>query len=124
MIKVLPLEGPNSLAALTVCYRLLYGVKLLPEYMLEDWDGFFERVHALPLDKKEKLLRHAVLMVDLGKDEIEAALRFCADPNGVPYRTENIKAMPLDQLFDMVVAVCLEVSKIKINMLTASEKKN
>jgi hypothetical protein len=76
------------------------------------------------LEDQEKLIREAVMFVELQKEEVEALVCFCADKNGVPFSAENIKSLGPQDLVEIVVAVCLEISKIKINFVSESEKKN
>lgn len=123
-MKVLELKGFKSLKALNVFHSLMLGLKMLPSYASEGYEEFFERVQKMPPHDQEKLIREAVLFVNLERDEVEALTAFVADANGVPYGPENLKSMGPDQIFEMIVAVSLEVAKIKIDFVTETEKKN
>lgn len=124
MIKVLELKGYNSLRALNAFSALMLGIKMLPEYMLEDYDAFMTRIKELPEEKQKEILFHAARHVELEKGEVEALICFCADANGIPYRAENLKNLTPDRIVELIVAVCFEISKIKIDIISDTEKKN
>jgi hypothetical protein len=123
-VKLLELKGYKSLKALNAFHALMLGLKMLPMYLGEDYDLFLSRIEAMGPQDQEKMIREAVLFVELQKDEVEALICFACDPNGVPYTSENLKSLSPDQLVEVIVAVCLEISKIKINFVTDGEKKN
>ncbi len=123
-MKVLALRGYKSLKALNAFHALMLGLKMLPAYMGETYEDFFSRVQEMPLRDQENLIREAASFVELQKDELEALLSFVADPNGVPYSAENVKNLGPKELLDGVVAVCVEISKMKINLVSEAEKKN
>lgn len=124
MIKVLELKNSGSMAALNVYITLLIGLKHLPEYYLEDWDEFFQRIEQMDDISKENFIRRGAMITPLEAKDIEGALRFVADPNGVPYTSANIKNLGLKEIFESVVAVSVAVSRLQINFVTAAEKKN
>lgn len=123
-MKVLELRGFKSLKALNAFHTLMLGVKMLPSYITESYEDFYGRVSQMPPQDQEKIIREAALFVELQKDEVEALVCFCADSNGVPYTAENLKALRPDQILEIVVAVCVEISKIKVNFVREDEKKN
>lgn len=118
------LRGYKSLRALNAFHTLLLGLKMLPSYLGEQYEDFYSRIAEMPLSGQEKMLREAVMFVELQADEVEALVCFCKDPNGVPYTAENIKGLDPKQLFECIVAVCKEIAKIKIDFVTEAEKKN
>lgn len=124
MIKVLELRGYKSLKALNAYHTLMLGLKMLPSYMGESYEEFYLRIEEMPAADQEKMIREAALFVELQHDEVEAIVAFCTDANGVPYSKENIKNLGPGQLLEMIVAVCVEISKIKVNFVSESEKKN
>lgn len=97
---------------------------MLPAYMGESYEEFFDRVSKMEPADQEKLIREAVLFVELQKEEVEAMICFCADPNGVPYTVANMKTLGPKELHEAIVAVCKEIAKIKIDLVGESEKKN
>lgn len=123
MVKVLPLQGYKSLRALNAFNALLLGLKMLPIYITENYETFYESFKERSEDEKEKLIRQAVLFVQLEKDEVDSLLSFCTDKNGVPYDDTNIKNLKPDQLHECIVSVCMEIGKIKIEILSEAEKK-
>ena len=123
MIQVNELKGIKSLKALNVFHTLMLGLKMLPTYMGETYEEFYARIENMPTHDQEKMIREAVLFVDLQKDEVEALACFCKDRNGVPYTSENLKSVDAGTLIEIIVAVCMEISKIKISFISESEKK-
>lgn len=122
-VEVSPLVGYNSLRALNVFHTLLLGVKMLPAYGDKHYEDFYDELSKATAEKKEQVIREAALFVELSKDEIEAIIGFCKDPNGVAYGPHNIKNLNPAQIHECIVAVCLEVAKIKVNFVTDGEKK-
>lgn len=124
MIQVLPLKGYKSLRALNAFHTLMLGLKMLPAYASEAYEDFYERISKATDEEKVKLIREAALFVQLERDEVEALIGFCSDKNGVPYGPHNVKMLGPDQLIDIIVAVCAEIGKINVGILTEEEKKN
>lgn len=121
--KVLELRGYKSLKALNAFNALLLGMKMLPAHISESYESFFESFKEKSDDEKETLLREAAVFVALEKDEIESLVCFCTDKNGIPYTSANIDNLSPLELHEIIVAVCLEIGKIKINLVSDSEKK-
>jgi len=124
MIKVLELRGLKSYFTLQAFGKMLLGLKMLPMYMTTPYGEFYELVDKMSEQDQEKLIREGVFMVDLNSDEIMAFMRFAQDKNGVPYSEENIKRLPPNEIYEIIVAVCKECAKIKVNLTTTDEKKN
>lgn len=122
-MKVLELRGYKSLRAMNAFHTLMLGLKMLPAYMGESYEDFYARVELMPESDQEKLIREAVLFVNLEKDEVEALAEFAADPNGVPYRAENLKNLDPKAIMEIIVAVALQISKIKVDFVSDAEKK-
>ncbi len=122
-MKVLELKGYKSLKALNVFHTLMLGLKMLPAYVGEGYEEFYAKVQLMTEVEQSALIREAALFVKLDQDEIESLLCFVADPNGVPYGPENLKNLGPDQIHEVIVAVCSEISKIKVNLVTDAEKK-
>lgn len=123
MIKILPLIGTKSLRALNAFNVLLLGLKMLPAYLAEDYETFYASFAGKTEAEKEKLLREAVVFVPLAEDELAALVCFATDKNGVPYTAVNIKNLTMEALFEVVVAVCMEIGRIKIDLISEEEKK-
>jgi hypothetical protein len=123
-MKVLELRGYKSLRALNAFHTLMLGLKMLPAYMGESYEDFYSRISKMDETSQEKMIREAALFVELQKEEVEALACFCADPNGVPYTVENVKNLDPKKLIDIIVAVCVQISKIDISIVSESQKKN
>lgn len=124
MIKVRELKGYNSYLAMQLFHSLILGLKMLPTYIGETYEEFFERVEKMPPEDQLKLIREAALFVPIKLDELEALICFAEDPNGVAYGPHNIKNLSPDEIYEVIVAVCVEISKIKIDFVTSAEKKS
>ena len=123
MRKVLELRGYKSLRALNAFNALLLGLKMVPAYMSESYEDFLNRISAMPEADQIKMLREAALFVELQKEEVEAIVGFCTDKNGVPYEAANLKSLDPKELVEIIVAVCAEIAKMKIDFVTPNEKK-
>ncbi len=123
-MNVIELRGYKSLKAMNAFHALMLGLKMLPSYRAESYEDFYARIEAMDDSDQEKMIREAVLFVNLEKDEVEALACFCTDANGVPYTAENIKNLGPKDLVEMIVAVCVQISKINVNFVTEVEKKN
>jgi hypothetical protein len=122
-MKILELRGYKSLRALQVFHTLMLGLKMLPMYMAESYEEFFERIEKMEAASQEKMIREAALFVELKQDEIEAIMCFATDKNGIPYVKENLRNLGPSEIHEIIVTICVEVSKIKINLVTEDEKK-
>lgn len=123
MIKTLPLVGYKSLKALNAFSALLIGMKMTPTYMGRGFEEFFYAFGEMDADQKESVIREAVAIVQLEQDEVEALITFALDPNGVPYGPTNLKNLNVKDLHEIIVAVAMEFTKLKVELVTAEEKK-
>ena len=122
-MKLLELKGYKSHRALQAYSALLLGMKMLPMYMGESFEDFYERVEAMPLADQEKVIREALFFVELQKDDVECLMSFATDDNDVPYSPGYVMKMGPAQIIDVLTAVCMEFAKIKVTLVTPSEKK-
>ena len=121
--KVLELKGYKSLRALNAFNALLLGLKMIPDYMGESYEDFLNRIAAMPPEDQAIMIRKAALFVELQKEEVEAIVGFCTDPNGIPYEAANMGNLDPKELVEVIVAVCSEIGKMKIDFVTPNEKK-
>jgi hypothetical protein len=91
---------------------------------MESYEKFHAAFETKTDAEKEVMIREAILFVKLEDEEIEALLSFTTDKNGVPYSKVNIKNLSPKDLHECIVAVCMELSRIKIDLVTEAEKKN
>ena len=122
-MKVRPLKGYKSLKALNAFSALLLGLKMLPMYRDQTYDQFYDRFLDLEENEKEDFLRQAVSFVQLEQDEVEAIICFACDKNGIAYTPANLKNLGPKELHETIVAVSMEIGRIKIDLVTESEKK-
>jgi hypothetical protein len=120
---ILPLKGYKSLRALNAFHALLLGLKMLPAYIQEDYESFYAGFSAKTEAQKETLLREAAVFVQLAQDEVEALVSFATDKNGIPYSSVNLANLTADALHEIIVSVCMEIGRIKIELVSEEEKK-
>lgn len=122
--KVLPLTGYKSLRALNAFHALLLGLKMLPAYIAQDYPSFYASFGDKTEAEKEKLIREAAVFVQLAEDEVQALISFSTDKNGVPFSSVNVKNLSASELHEVIVAVCMEIGRIRIELVSEEEKKN
>lgn len=123
-VSVAPLVGYKSLRALNAYSVLLLGMKMLPSYLSYGYEEFLKMIEAMEPKEQENVFREAAQFVELQPDELNAMIGFCSDANGIPFSDENKKNLKPTELVEIIVAVCMEIVKIKIDFVTESEKKN
>ncbi len=125
MIKVLTLEGIESVYPVQGFHKLMFGLKMLPSYLSESYSDFFSRIDLMDEEGQEKMIREALRFVRLDGEEIMDLLRWATDQNGVRYSKDNTKNLTPDQINDIITAVCMEVSRAhKVSFVSEDEKKN
>lgn len=123
MMKLLPLQGYASLKALNAFHTLLLGLKMLPAYMSVSYQDFYASFSEKDEAQKETALREAAAFVQLSPEEVGALISFATDKNGVPYSPVNQKNLSPKDIFEIIVAVCMEIGRIKIDLVSSDEKK-
>ena len=123
-VEVAELRGFSAWRAFNAYHKLMLGLKMLPQYAHESYEEFYTRLDAMPEHDKLAVIKEAAALVELMQDEVEALVVFCKDPNGIPYGPENLAGLDIAHMFDIVVAVCFEISKIKVDFISEDEKKN
>ncbi len=121
--QVLPLKGYKSLKALNAFHALLLGLKMLPAYMSVDYQEFYASFKSMDDSKKERSLREAAAFVQLTSDEVDSLISFSTDRNGVPFSAVNSSNLSPDEIFEIIVHVCMEIGRIKIDLVSEEEKK-
>lgn len=123
-MKLLPLVGYKSLRAMNAFHALLLGLKMLPAYIETRYEEFFSAFQGRTDGEKESMVREAVAFVELQQDEVEALVSFAADKNGVPFGPANIRNLGPGELHEIIVAVCMEIGRIRITLVSEEEKKS
>lgn len=124
MIKVLPLKGIDTYWALQSYIKLLFGLKMLPMYMGKTLEEFFDGIEKMPVEDRQKIVRQAVLMVTLDRDELNSLIKFAADKNGVRFSHENTAHLQPSEIMEIVHAVTQAIAALEPSFLSPSEKKN
>lgn len=122
--KVRELKGAKSLVAFNGFNTLLLALKMLPDHLEKTYDQFHAMFDELDDAGKVKALSRALAHVALTEDEVAAMVSFCSDSNGVPYGTANINTLKLEELHAVILSVAMEISRIKVDILSEDEKKN
>lgn len=111
--------------AMQATHKLIFGLKMLPQYGAETYAEFFSRLDGMSDADRETMLREAAVFVKLEPDEIMDLIQFCADPNGVPYGPANLKGMEPVQIHEAIVSVAMEVMRAHhVRLISEDEKKN
>lgn len=124
LVNTLPLVGYKALKALNAFSALLLGLKMLPAYAEIPYEEFYESFGDKSESDKETLLREAVAFVELEQSEVEALVSFATDPNGCEYSAVNLRSLELKDLHEIIVAVCMKIGEIKVDLVSEAEKKN
>lgn len=124
MVKLLPLKGTKALRTINVLSKLILGLKMQPAFLMVDLHEFYESFRTMTEVEKEKKLRLAIAFVDLTPEEVETMISFACDSNGIPYGPSNQGNLKPQELFEIILAVCLEIARIDIDLLKPQEKKN
>lgn len=123
-IKLLPLKGPDTYWALQSYIKLLFGLKMLPMYMSKTLEEFLEHIEAMPVEDRKKIVRQAVLMVTLERDEVNSLIKFAADKNGVRFGQENTATLDPNDFMEIIHAVTQAIAALEPRFLSSTEKKN
>jgi hypothetical protein len=124
-MNVRPLRGIPAFHAFQAYQKVMLGLKMLPAYAAEGFEEFYSRVEKMPLSDQETLIREALALgMKLDPEEIMDLLQFVEDPNGVAYGPAQIKSLDVNGLHEALTCVCLELAKVKINLVSEREKKN
>jgi hypothetical protein len=123
-MKILVPQGLPSYFAFQAFHKLMLGLKMLPMYIGESYEEFYTKIDKMPSEDQEKMIREAVLFVPLDHEEIYSLAQFACDKNGVPYSPINMKSLPAEDIFEILVNVAKEMIKIKVKFVSETEKKN
>ncbi|MGB2579415.1 hypothetical protein AAIR98_001334 [Elusimicrobium simillimum] len=122
-VRVLPLKGLKSIWALNAYNTLLFGLATEQALTGQPFEETYKNFEALPLEAKELQLRRAISIVNLPEDDMRSLICFAQDANGVPFTDANTARMSPEDIVEVLTAVCLEISKIKIRSISDDVKK-
>lgn len=123
-IKVQEMRGFKALRAFNAFNTLLLGLKMLPAYLAETYETFYGAFGERADAEKETLLREALAFVSLEREEVEALCAFALTSHGVPFTPAMVSKLSAEDIFEIIVAVSMEIGKIRISLVSESEKKN
>ncbi|WP_424244948.1 hypothetical protein Dip510_000055 [Elusimicrobium posterum] len=123
-VQVLPLKGLKSIWALNAYNVLLFGLATEQALAGQGFEETYKNFEGLPLEAKELQLRRAAGLVNLQEDDMRNLIAFAKDANGIPFTDANTAKLAPEDIIDILVAVCLEISKIKVYSIAEREKKN
>ncbi len=109
--------------ALNAYHTLVLGLKMLPMHLDKDYPTFLEYLEALPPENQETMLRQSMALVPLNHEEIMALIAFATDSNGIPFGNVNKDNLTIEEIFEICIAVCVEISKIKVDLVSKAEQK-
>lgn len=110
------LRGIKSVYAFQVLHTLLLGYWTIPNFenKKESFEAFLKRFETGTEEEKRAILTRAIYLVKLDKDEILSVCCFGKDKNGITYSAENIENLSYMEICNLIIDVCLEISKIKV----------
>lgn len=123
MIKVLEIKGIKSLRAWNVFQQLMLGVSMLPENASKKAEVFYREVQEMDESQQDEIILKAINLVPVEVEDLQALFTFCADQNGVPFSSENIKNLKPSEMIEMIFLVCKEIAKCKMYFISQDEKK-
>lgn len=123
-IKVKELRGLESVWALNAYHTLVRGLALEQACLGQEVDTTLAKFEALDDAGKERELRRAFALVNLGADDMQNLLLFALDANGIPYAKRKLSALGPVELVEAMLAVCMEIAKITPKVCPNDVKKN
>lgn len=123
-IKVLPLTNLKSVQAFCAYSNVLFGLHCSPSQMIKTDEEFFDWFDKLSDEEKEKQIRFGLSLAKLTNEEMLDLVYFATDENGIQYTEINMKGLNPKEIIEVMVAVCMAMSKIKISSVSEEQKKN
>ncbi len=123
-VRVKELRGLKSVWALNALATLIYGLGTEQACLGQDYETTAAKFEALPDEEKEKQLRHALEIVNLTSADMMNLLEFAIDANGVPYAQKKLEKMGPHEIVEAMLAVCLELAKLRPQVCPEDLKKN
>lgn len=116
MVDVGEIRGIKGLLAFKAMHTLLFGYFLLPEHRKgnENYDKFLRRFSEMTEAEKREVFNQALYVCGIDEKEIITLAEFCKDANGIPYNKQSLVGAPIDDVFNIVIDVCLAVASVKV----------
>ena len=123
-MKIRPITGYN-------CYRAyqVYRDILLASYIFwnankvylsdkeakpESYKDFLMRFEKSTDEEKKDIIKLGADTFNLSLEEVCFLVGLVEDANGVPYSKANINNLKPQEIIDIIIAVCLEISKVTV----------
>lgn len=116
MIDVSEIKGVKGLYAFKALQTLLLSYFMLPEFRQpkETYTEFLKRFSEMGEKEQRETLKTALYFAGIDENEILALCLFAKDPNGVPYGKSNLANLEIEELFAIIIDVCMAIVKIKV----------
>jgi hypothetical protein len=107
------LPGLRAYKAMMAIVRSLYFIAEVSEG--REYKEFLEWFDNQSKEELTRLFKVGVVYgIKLDQDEILDLVGYCKDKNGVKIAKENLNSIPVKELVDKMVDVCLELCEIKV----------
>ena len=125
MIQTKTVEGPTSHRVYNAYCALVLGLHYMPVNTQNlHYEEFLQSVESMSPEDQAKCFRQAARLTNLEKEDLLAMLSFCVDKNGISYSPANINNLNPKMIVEMIVAVCMQIAGMKVDLVSESEKKN
>lgn len=116
MVDMSEIKGVKGLYAFKALQTLLFSYFMLPEFRQpkETYTEFLKRFSAMGEKEQRETLKTALYFAGIDENEILALCLFAKDPNGVPYGKSNLANLEIEELFAIIIDVCMAIVKIKV----------
>ena len=116
MIEVSEIKGIKGLYAFKAMQTLLFSYFMLPEFRepKESYTEFLKRFSGMTEDEQREIFKTSLYFAGIDENEILAICCFAKDINGVSYQKANLASLEIEELFDIIIDVCMEIVKIRV----------
>ena len=123
-IKLLPLVNLKSVQAFCAYNNVLFGLHCSPAHLGKTDEQFYDWFDGLNETEKEKQLRFGLSLAKLSTEEMLDLACFASDENGIAFTEINLKKLNPIDILEILLAVCVAMSKIKVSSISEEQKKN
>ena len=119
------IRGYESLVTLNAFGRLvLFVCNAEPTLAHLDLSMLYEELGQMTDVEKEELIRKAVFLHQLERDEFHCILKFINDENGIAVSERMARTMTPNDLHELICQVFIELSNFRVSLIVDDEKKN